>query len=179
MDGQLFHLPSRYLPGTGVDEMTEWQMRNKEAEIEDEGEMVDILRGTKHVTLAMSLGDVPYLVTVSHGYDGERRAVYFHCGQEGKKVDILRENPVVWGQALDDPGYIEGDCDQPYATTQFKGRVTFPQDLEEKRHGLETMIRQLEPNPAPVLEKNISPETLEKVNIGRVDIEYMSGKRYG
>ena len=83
------------------------------------------------------------------------------------------------GQALEDPGYIEGDCDQPYATAQFRGRVSFPQDVEEKRHGLETMIKQLEPNPEPVLEKNITPEALEKVNIGRVDIEYMSGKRYG
>jgi nitroimidazol reductase NimA-like FMN-containing flavoprotein (pyridoxamine 5'-phosphate oxidase superfamily) len=157
--------------------MSELEVRRKEQSIDDEGEMIAILRRVKHVTMAMCRGDEPYLVTVSHGYDEDRRAVYFHCGQEGRKVDILRANPVVWGQALEDPGYVEGDCDQPYATTQFRGIVVFIDDLEEKRHALETIVGQLESEPGPVLDKHVTEDTLERVNIGRVDIEYMSGKR--
>ncbi|HIH88339.1 TPA: pyridoxamine 5'-phosphate oxidase family protein, partial [Candidatus Bathyarchaeota archaeon] len=54
-------------------------MRRGDKQITDEAEMRAILREAKHVTVAMSLNDEPYLVTLSHGYDAERNCVYFHC----------------------------------------------------------------------------------------------------
>jgi nitroimidazol reductase NimA-like FMN-containing flavoprotein (pyridoxamine 5'-phosphate oxidase superfamily) len=157
--------------------MTEREMRKKEQSIDDEEELVSILRGAKHVTIAMCSDGEPYLVTVNHGYDVENRAVFFHCAQEGKKVDIMKSNPVVWGQALDDRGYVEGDCDQYYSTCQFRGMVTFVTDLDEKRHALEVIIKNLEPVPGPVIEKHVTQKSVREVNIVRIDVEYMSGKR--
>ena len=72
-------------------------IRRKEKTIEDAAELRAILREAKHVTLAMCRDGEPYLVTVNHGFDPERRCLYFHCAREGKKVDILRANPRVWG----------------------------------------------------------------------------------
>jgi nitroimidazol reductase NimA-like FMN-containing flavoprotein (pyridoxamine 5'-phosphate oxidase superfamily) len=152
-------------------------IRKAERAIEKEEHLVAILRHAKYVTIAMCEDDMPYLVTVSHGYDPEGRAIYFHCAFEGKKIDILRSNNVVWGQAMIDCGYVHGECTQHYATTMFKGRVTFVDDPEEKRHGVVTMIRQLEPEPDAVIERNTKEKKLASVNVGRIDLDYMSGKK--
>jgi len=152
-------------------------IRRKEKAIKDIEEMQSILTNSKYVTIAMCSKDEPYLVTISHGYDVLNNCIYFHCAQDGKKIDILRENNSVWGQALVDYGYAEGSCDHLYATTQFKGRVTFISDPREKDHALRVMILSLEKNPEKVIKEQISEKSLQRVNIGRIDIEYISGKK--
>jgi len=152
-------------------------LRRKEQEIRDAAELKAILAKTRYVTVAMCRNDEPYLVTLSHGYDGERNAVYFHCAFEGKKIDFLRANNRVWGQAFIDRGYVQGECDHLFASVQFSGRVRFVADAAEKRHALAVMIRQLEQDPDRVMAAKVSDARVEATNIGRIDIEFMSGKR--
>lgn len=152
-------------------------IRRKEKEIHDKDEMISIIESAQFITVAMSFNNEPYLATLSHGYDRENNCIYFHCAQEGKKVDILKENNVVWGQVLEDHGYADGSCDHLYATAQFKGRVTFIEDTDEKRHALSVMIHQLESDPVKVFEKQVTEKSVKRVNIGRIDIDYMSGKK--
>ena len=152
-------------------------IRRKDKEITDVNEMKKILKAAKYVTVAMCLDSEPYLVTLSHGYDEERNCIYFHCAAEGKKINILQANNRVWGQALVDRGYVQGACDHLYATTQFKGRVTFVEDVAEKEHALKLMINSLDNNPEELIKKQLLPQSVQKVRIGRVDIDYMSGKK--
>jgi nitroimidazol reductase NimA-like FMN-containing flavoprotein (pyridoxamine 5'-phosphate oxidase superfamily) len=153
------------------------EIRRKEKAIQDEHEMHSILRETKYVTIAMCSDNEPYLVTLSHGYDSQNNCIYFHCAQEGKKIDILRENGIVWGQALVDHGYANGNCDHLYVSVHFKGHVTFITDQEEKKKALTVMVNQLEPDPLPVIDEQFTAKSLKRVNIGRIDIDYMSGKK--
>lgn len=157
--------------------MTHWELRMKEQAIGTEEEMVAILREAHYVTLAMCHEGEPYLVTISHGYDADRNAIYFHCAHEGKKIDILSANPVVWGEAVLDKGYDGPDCKQNYATTQFRGRVSFPEEPEEKRHGLTALLLQFGADVDKFFAKEDVDERVKEVNIGRVDIEMMTGKR--
>ena len=159
--------------------MTHWEMRKKEQEITDESELRGILREAHFVTMAMCLEDEPYLVTISHGYDADRNAIYFHCGHEGKKIDILRRNDTVWGEAVLDKGYDGPECEQDYATTQFRGRVSFPEDEEEKQHGLRVLLSQFGADVDKFFAKEDADKKVRGVNVGRVDIDYMSGKRSG
>jgi nitroimidazol reductase NimA-like FMN-containing flavoprotein (pyridoxamine 5'-phosphate oxidase superfamily) len=152
-------------------------IRRKEKEITETAEMIAILKQAKYITVAMCLDDEPYLVTLSHGFDVENNCIYFHCAQEGKKIDILKKSNLVWGQALKDDGYATGKCDHLYATTQFKGRVTFITDENEKRHALRVMIDQLEEKPDEVYSEQVTDKSVKRVGIGRIDIEGMSGKR--
>ena len=152
-------------------------IRRKEKAIENKEEMISILEKTKYITIAMCQDDVPYLVTLSHGYDREKNCIYFHCARKGKKVDILSKHNTVWGQAIDDHGYAEGACDHLYATTQFKGQVTFIEETKEKEHALRVMINSLEPDPQAVIDDQITEKSVQRVHIGRIDIEYMSGKK--
>ncbi|RLI56674.1 MAG: hypothetical protein DRP09_05735 [Candidatus Thorarchaeota archaeon] len=152
-------------------------IRRREKAIEGHEEMVSILTEAKYITMAMCVDNEPYLVTLSHGYDREKNCIYFHCAKEGKKIDILRENNTVWGQALLDRGYAEGECDHLFATVHFRGTVTFLEDPQEKEQALRVMIHALERNPEKVASEQVSPESVERVGIGRIDIEYMTGKK--
>jgi nitroimidazol reductase NimA-like FMN-containing flavoprotein (pyridoxamine 5'-phosphate oxidase superfamily) len=152
-------------------------IRRKEKEIESENQMFSIIERAKYVTIAMCNNNEPYLVTISHGLDRQNRCIYFHCAHEGKKIEILQKNNIVWGQAIDDLGYVEGACDHLYATTQFRGHVTFIKDSDEKERALRNMIYRLEPDPEKVIEAQITQQSLKRVNIGRIDIDYMSGKK--
>lgn len=151
------------------------KMRRKDKEISDPCEMVSILNKAEYVTIAMCAGDEPYLVTISHAYDGGRRCIYFHCAREGRKVEVLRANSRVWGQALIDGGYVQGRCEHRFRTAQFSGRVAFVEDQEEKRRALRLMMEKLDKAPDAVAEQ-VTPESLAKVMIGRIDIDFMSGK---
>ena len=152
-------------------------IRRKEKEIKDKNEMLAILEEAKYVVVAMCADNEPYLATLSHGYDRERNCIFFHCAKEGKKVDILNKQNKVWGQALVDKGYVQGSCDHLYATTQFMGEVTFVEDADEKKHALEVMINALEDDPQKLLDEQVTEKSIAGVQIGRIDIEYMSGKR--
>ena len=153
------------------------KIRRKEKAITERNEMIEILMSVRYVTIAMCADNEPYLVTLSHGYDRERHCIYFHCAKEGKKIDILNSNNVVWGQALLDKGYVQGDCDHIFSTVQFKGKVTFVDDLIEKKHALRIMIECLEDNPSKVIAAKVKDSAVDKLGIGRIDIEYLSGKR--
>ncbi|MBN2345198.1 MAG: pyridoxamine 5'-phosphate oxidase family protein [Candidatus Aminicenantes bacterium] len=152
-------------------------LRRKEKEIRDAAEMRAILKATRYVTVAMCRGDEPYLATLSHGYDEERNAIFFHCARQGKKIEILKANPRVWGQAFIDHGYAFGRCDHLFESVQFAGRVTFVDDPGEKRRALGVMIRQLEREPDKVAAAQVTDKSVAKVCIGRIDIDFMSGKR--
>jgi nitroimidazol reductase NimA-like FMN-containing flavoprotein (pyridoxamine 5'-phosphate oxidase superfamily) len=76
-----------------------------------------------------------------------------------------------------DGGYVQGVCDHLYATTQFRGRVTFVEDTEDKEHALRVMIQSLDDNPEEIIEKQLTPESIQRVTIGRIDIDYSSGKK--
>ena len=152
-------------------------MRRKEKAIEDIAEMQNILGTVKHVTIAMCQDNEPYLVTLSHGYDSEEHCIFFHCASEGKKIDILKDNNIVWGQALVDEGYVQGACDHLYATVQFRGKVSFLEDFDRKKAALKNMISKLDDKPEELAKEQLTKKSINRVKIGRIDIEYMSGKK--
>lgn len=158
---------------------TAYHLRRTERAITDPAELLEIIQGQKHMTLALCRDNEPYLATVNYGYDAEEGCFYFHCAAEGRKVDYLRANPTVWGQVLEDRGYLPGQCDYAYRTVQFRGHAEFVEDLDEKRRALALMIDQLEPDPEPVKARLLVEGRVRKVGIVRVRVLEMTGKHGG
>lgn len=152
------------------------EIRRKEKTITNQDEIKEILLNEKYITLALAKDNIPYIVTLSHGYDMIKNCIYFHCANKGKKMDYLNSNNKVWGQAIDDLGYLEGKCSHAFKTAQFEGKVSFVTDFNEKRHALTLMINQLESDPKAVIEKQLKESAIKKVTIGRINIENLSGK---
>lgn len=159
--------------------MQTYHLRRSEKAITNPTEMWDIIAMQKYMTLALCKDNAPYLVTVNYGCDQAAGCLYFHCAGEGKKMDYLRANPVVWGQIVEDNGYLDGKCDHAFRAVQFEGRVTFVEDAEEKRRALSLMIDRLESDPEAVKARLITDKALERVTIGQVHIETMTGKANG
>jgi uncharacterized protein len=153
-----------------------FHVRRKEREITDANEMRMVLKTTKYVTVALCMKEEPYLVSLSHGYDENKQCLYFHCAPEGKKLIFAAANPQVWGQAVLDFGVTE-ECDYAYTSVQFSGKLCLINDLTEKRHAMEVLVRQVSLNPEEKLAK-IKPEKLEKTTMGKIDIAYISGKKH-
>jgi nitroimidazol reductase NimA-like FMN-containing flavoprotein (pyridoxamine 5'-phosphate oxidase superfamily) len=153
-----------------------FHVRRKDREIIDATVLRMVLKSTKYVTVAFCMGGEPYLVSLSHGYDEKRNCLYFHCAPEGKKLVFWRASDSVWGQALLDYG-VTDECDYAYTSVHFKGRVSLIEDLSEKRHAMEVMVRQLSEHPEAKLAK-IKLEKLARTTMGRIDISYMTGKKH-
>jgi uncharacterized protein len=153
-----------------------FHVRRKDREITDPAGMRQILKNTKYVTVALCMDNQPYLVSLSHGYDEEKNCIYFHCAPEGKKLVYAKANNHVWGQAVQDFGVTE-ECDYAYCSVQFSGKLVLIEDLKEKMHALDVLVRQVSLKPEEKLAK-VKPEKLEKTTIGRIDIEYLSGKKH-
>ncbi len=152
-----------------------FHLRRRDREITDPDEMRQILSATKFVTVALCMNNEPYLVSLSHGYDQAKNCIYFHCAAEGKKLVYQKANNRVWGQAVQDFG-VTDECDYIYVSVHFSGKMVMVTDLGEKQHALEVLIRQLSTEPEKKLAQ-VKAEKLEKTAIGRIDIEYMTGKK--
>jgi hypothetical protein len=159
-----------------VERMKKYHMRRQELEMKSKRTMREILAGQECMTIAMCKGKEPYLVTVTYSYDARSQSLYFHCAPVGKKIDYLKANPIVWGQVLEDLGYVTGECEHSYRTVMFRGRAEFITDTKEKRRALGLMIDKLEERPSEARKRLITQSSLEKASIVRVRVLELSGK---
>jgi uncharacterized protein len=155
-----------------------YHFHHPEKMITERAELLEIVAGQRLMTLAMVKDGEPYLVAVNFGFDEEHNCFYFHCATEGKKVDYLQANSRVWGQVIENLGYLVGKCDHAYRSVHFWGSVVFLEGEDEKRAALELMIRQMEPDPDPILRRLLTEARIGKTTVARVQVEGMTGKRH-
>jgi nitroimidazol reductase NimA-like FMN-containing flavoprotein (pyridoxamine 5'-phosphate oxidase superfamily) len=154
-----------------------YHMRRSDKEINDPDDIKRVLGAAQYMTLAMVKDGDPYLVSLSTAYDEGRNTLYFHSAGEGKKLDYMRANPSVWGQVILDHGYAEAECTHNYVTVMFRGRVRFLESLEDKRRAISTMIKQLDPEPNPLLDRLLKSEGLPATVVGEVELLEVTGKK--
>ncbi len=153
-----------------------YHIRRKEKEFTDNESMVKVLKSQPYLTLAMVDDGEPYLVSLSHAYDEERNRVYIHMASEGRKLSVLRKNPRVWGQALQDHGYHKGECSHLYASVMFKGKVVFIDDVDEKKHAFRVMADHQESN-LEARERFATSNGIPGTVVAYIDIDDWSGKK--
>jgi nitroimidazol reductase NimA-like FMN-containing flavoprotein (pyridoxamine 5'-phosphate oxidase superfamily) len=158
--------------------LARYHMKRKEQEIADRDTLVDVLKRGKYAIIAMCRQGEPYIVTLNHGYDEKRNALYFHCALEGLKIDFIRDNPEVCATVIEDRGYRMGECEQAYRSVVLWGKMYVVDDLQEKKHGIDVLLKHLEDEPDQVRERSLkSDEAYQKVGILRLDVTEMSGKQ--
>ena len=101
-------------------------------EVNDAKTLKRILRYSKHFVLSLADGGEPYAVPMGYVYDEKENVIYFHCANEGKKIEFIKKNPRAWGVVVVDQGIMEGACVNMYASAMFTGRVEFFEDASEK-----------------------------------------------
>jgi nitroimidazol reductase NimA-like FMN-containing flavoprotein (pyridoxamine 5'-phosphate oxidase superfamily) len=153
-------------------------MNKTEREITERGSLIDILKRGKYTIVAMCREGEPYVVTLSHGYDETRHALYFHCALKGLKIDFVRHSRDVCATVIEDRGYKVGHCQQAYRSVVFWGKMHVVEDMEEKKHGIDVLLNHLEDEPDEVKERSLkSDEAYKEVGMLRLDITEMTGKQ--
>lgn len=152
-------------------------MRKANQEIRDPQILEQILQGSVICRVAMTDGDVPYLLPFNYGYsDGY---IYIHSAPEGKKIDLLRRQNRVCFELEDDVEIIRGkqacNWSTRYRSVVGYATVDILTGEEEKRQGLEIIMRQ---HGAPGL-LAFNPENIGRMVILRLRITFMTGKQSG
>lgn len=148
-------------------------MRRKDREITDIALTEDIIRNSMVCRLGMSRDDQPYVVPLCFAYSD--KTLYFHSAGEGLKLEILQQNPNVCVEFDIDQEVIQGDkpCkwSMQYRSVIGFGKASFVEDLEEKRKGLDAIIKHYSGRSFEYVESAI-----ESTCIIKVEIESMTGK---
>ena len=111
-----------------------------------------------------------------YAFSDQENCFYVHSATEGRKIDYLRANPRVWGQVIEDLGYMTGECSHAYRSVMFEAHAEFIEDLDEKRRALSLMIDHADPDPEPLKQKLVATADLKQVLVVRLVVDRMSGK---
>ena len=117
-------------------------MRRSDRELRDPGQLLEIIDACKVFRLAMAAEGRPYLVPLNFGYayEGGQFEFYFHSALQGRKLDLLRQNPQVCfeldcGHQLQEAGEACG-YSYFYESIVGAGRLEPVEDPAEKREAL-------------------------------------------
>jgi uncharacterized protein len=157
--------------------MAEYHIRRSDKEIIDQQELLRLIKIGKYISLALSKDDEPYIVTVSYGYSEIENAIYFHCSTIGQKNDYISSNNKCCGTIIEDHGYNKEKCEHYFNSLIVKGIISEVQNIEDKKKGLDILMRHLEESPEPIKKRNIiDDESYKKVGIYRLSINEITGK---
>ncbi len=156
----------------------EVNLRRRDREITDSGEILAILEKADVCRIAMCIDNIPYLVTMNFGLKRDEKVIlYFHCAQEGKKIDILKRNNLVCFEADTDHELISHStdcgCSMRYRSVVGMGRVSFVTGREERYEALQAIMKHYKRETSPLFKE----EVFNRTAILRLDVEEISGKK--
>ena len=123
-------------------------MRRKDREIRDPEELRRVLETGDACRIALVDDGEPYVVTMNYGlvwdYD-DTPILYFHCANEGRKLDIIRKKADACCVVDVDHELTGGSsaCSwgMKFASVVGRGKMEFVQDPEERVRALDAIMR--------------------------------------
>ena len=158
-------------------------MRRKDREVTDLNQIFDIVSRCSVAHVGMTDHGKPYVVALNFGYErkGDSLILYFHSAYEGRKMEILKENPSVYVQMNCVDEFISGSHENPcafcwrYDSVMGAGMVEFLETPEEKAHALNCMIQHLGKTEDCF---QFPAEKLKRTCVYRVCIDAPTGKHH-
>ncbi len=150
-------------------------MRKSNQEIKDPGILEEILSGARICRVAMTNGEMPYILPFNYGYrDG---SIYIHSAPEGKKIDLLKQNNRVCFEVEDSTEIVKGEQACEWATRYRSvvgyGTIEILSDDKSKQSGLEVIMAQ---HGAPELVE-FNPKNIKRMVILKLCITSLTGKQ--
>lgn len=153
-------------------------MHNSKYEIKDPKKILEIISSCKVIRLALSDTNAPYIVPLNFGYEFQENQLYFymHGASEGKKVDLIRNKPVVGFEMDSRHSLVTADlaCSHTYyyASIIGYGQAELLSDPADKRHGLDKIMDNISPD-SP---KNYNDKTVTATSVFRITVHEYSVK---
>lgn len=132
-----------------------------------------------HGVMAISTGEAtPYCLPLSFVRMEDK--LYFHCASEGRKVDLLRQNPRVCITFVgrDQPAFEAPDSYTTYFQSALvTGTAVKVADEGEKAAALRALCQKLTPEhmDGPAFQRAVS-RSLSATAVWRIDVDQVTGK---
>lgn len=153
-------------------------MRRKDREINDISELESIISRADVCRVAFAVDNIPYIVTMNFGYSGgSRQKLFFHCANEGRKLDMMRINNHVCFEFDTDHRVYNGKraCDwgMKYSSVVGYGEIFIVTDETERKLGLDSIMEHY----GGAGEYTYDEKELPRTTILRLEISEMTCKR--
>lgn len=152
-------------------------MRRKDKEITDFNEIESILKRNNICRVALSKDNMPYVIPMNYGY--KNYTLIFHSAKEGKKIDIIKNNPEACFEITEDIKIVKSEqaCSfgTKYRSVIGRGKIEIIEDESMKIEGLNVLMKQHS-------DKNnweFSKQFLRNVVFLKLEIDELSGKQSG
>ena len=122
-------------------------MTKREFRITDENQIRHILDTAKVLHLGLAVDNEPYVVPMNYGYAMEdgKLVLYLHSAVQGKKLDMMRENPRVFFELDCDLSPFEGEkpCQYGlvYSSVMGRGTASIVEDTAEKIKAMALLMK--------------------------------------
>ena len=153
-------------------------MRRNERNISEIKEIEDIILKSDVCRIALANENIPYIITLNFGYMGSPvRRLYFHCANEGRKLEMISRNSYVCFELDIDHQIFTGvkGCDwgMKYSSVIGYGNILILTEPDLKKEGLDCIMRHYGGD----REYQYDSKVLERTTILRLDITEMTGKK--
>jgi nitroimidazol reductase NimA-like FMN-containing flavoprotein (pyridoxamine 5'-phosphate oxidase superfamily) len=150
-------------------------MRKANQEITDKSVLDEILTSSKICRLAMIDNGLPYILPFNFGF--RENCIYIHSAPAGKKIDLLKENPLVCFEVEQQSDIMEDEVACKWSTLYRSvvgyGNVEIITDFEQKTHGLEIIMTQH----GYKGKMEFEPKEVDFIVLLKLKIESMTGKQ--
>ena len=150
-------------------------MRRGDKEIKDKAVIDQIISGSQVCRLGLARDNVPYVIPVSFGYDGD--AFYIHTAHTGRKIEFFEANPAVcleFEQAVTLKPHESAACNWSFSFQSVVGYGSIHEvtDSAEKTAALHVIMKQYSER-----DWSFSEAAIAGVRVWKITIESLSGKQ--
>jgi nitroimidazol reductase NimA-like FMN-containing flavoprotein (pyridoxamine 5'-phosphate oxidase superfamily) len=155
-------------------------MRRKDREIREKIDVIEIIDKCEVCRIGLAKDNVPYVVPMNYGYEyvDEKLKLYFHGAKEGKKLDIIGENPFACFQIDCSNKLVIGkeawNYTMEYESVMGSGIISICTDMNEKIHGMNLLMKQYVKDK----EFDFPGEIVESIVILKMEVMEFTGKRH-
>ncbi|GHU11602.1 pyridoxamine 5'-phosphate oxidase [Spirochaetia bacterium] len=156
-------------------------MRRSDREITGAAEKLKILGGSKVCRLGLAAGGEPYIVPLNFGwsFNNGQLVLYFHGANEGKKLDIMRNNNRACFEVDGGHALIDGHGDAfkysfAYESVIGSGHIEFLESLTDKTYGLNRIMQH---QSGKDTEYTFTGQQVKTVTVYRLVVDSFTGKR--
>ena len=147
-------------------------MRRKERMMTDQA-VIDLINKQNVLRLGLSVDNRPYVVPLNYGFTDN--TFYIHCAREGRKLDMIRKNPLVCVEIEGENLIVEGEIACKYTTKYSSvigyGHAEILENLEDIKDGLDVLMAQFSDR-----QFTYGQKVMEKIAIIKIQMDELSGK---
>jgi len=152
-------------------------MRREDKQIINRAKIDEIIKKSEVCRLAFAKDNIPYIVPISFGYDGQ--SIFAHTAKTGRKIDFVKANKRVCFEFDTDVKTIEDETVACKWTSSYKsvigyGNMTEITEFDEQENAINQIMLHYSGR-----KWHFNAQMLKSIKLWKIEIDEISGKQSG